>query len=56
MHLQPRQYAAYTPSVGLAQRKVMQGDITKMEIQLAAKEVIKTRSRKAWLPEPPRTG
>ena len=37
--LQPRQYAAYTPSVGLAQRKVMQGDITKMEMQLAAKEV-----------------
>jgi len=37
--LQPRQYAAYTPSVGLAQRKVMQGDIMKMEMQLAAKEV-----------------
>ena len=34
-----RHYAAYTPSVGLAQRKVMQGDIVKMEMQLAAKEV-----------------
>ena len=34
-----RQYSAYTPSVGLAQRKVMQGDIQKMEMQLAAKEV-----------------
>jgi hypothetical protein len=34
-----RRYSAYTPSVGLAQRKVMQGDIRKMEMQLAAKEV-----------------
>jgi len=34
-----RHYSAYTPSVGLAQRKVMQGDIVKMEMQLAAKEV-----------------
>jgi chromosome segregation ATPase len=36
---EPRQYAAYSPSVGLAQRKVMQGDVMKMEMQLAAKEV-----------------
>jgi hypothetical protein len=34
-----RQYAAYTPSAGLAERQLKQGDITKMEMQLAAKEV-----------------
>jgi len=36
---QERHYAAYNPSVGLAQRKVMAGDLFKMEMQLAAKEV-----------------
>ncbi len=45
-----RRYAAYTPSVGLAQRKVMQGDIRKMEMQLAAKEVRSSRSRIAVAP------
>merc|ERR1719409_1414688 len=34
-----RHYAAYTPAVGLAQRAVKAGDITKMEMVLAAKEV-----------------
>jgi len=36
-----RHYAAYTPATGLAQRKVMTQDITKMESLLAAKEVHK---------------
>jgi hypothetical protein len=39
-----RQYAAYTPSTGLAERQVKQGDITKMEMQLAAKEVSSSSS------------
>ena len=42
-----RRYRAYTPSVGLAQRKVMQGDISRMEMQLAAKEVRSVRERAA---------
>ena len=39
-----RQYAAYTPSTGLAERQVKQGEITKMELQLAAKEVSSSSS------------
>ena len=39
-----RQYAAYTPSAGLAERQLKQGDITKMEMQLAAKEVSSSSS------------
>ena len=45
-----RRYSAYTPSVGLAQRKVMQGDIRKMEMQLAAKEVRSSSSGTAVTP------
>jgi len=39
-----RQYAAYTPSAGLAERKVEQGDIMRLEMQLAAKEVSSSSS------------
>ena len=39
-----RQYATYTPSAGLAERQVEQGDITRLEMQLAAKEVSSSSS------------
>lgn len=45
-----RKYAAYTPSAGLAERQVKQGDLTKMEMQLAAKEVSSSSSDSVWRP------
>jgi hypothetical protein len=47
-----RQYAAYTPSAGLAERQLEQGDITKLEMQLAAKEVSSSSSDRISTPRP----